>query len=163
VFVVRNSEGVHAYLLKCCRGTCSSVGMLKGYMVRERLGTPVLKRHNSVRYKGTAHETYLNAQHMLRYSARIHTQPFNDRVSHYSGSCIFGYNSAPAAKRGVQTLYGCGKSSWFYQKKHFFIRVRGSPGGGSQSGGVFVFLTNFDTPWTPIPWAKILAQTCVGN
>ena len=32
---------VHAYLLKFWRGTCSSVGMLKGYMVRERLGTPV--------------------------------------------------------------------------------------------------------------------------
>ena len=42
MFIVRNSEGVHAYLLKCFRGTCSSVGMLKGYMVRERLGTPVL-------------------------------------------------------------------------------------------------------------------------
>ena len=40
MFLCRNPEGVHAYLLKCCRGTCSSVGMLKGYMVRERLGTP---------------------------------------------------------------------------------------------------------------------------
>jgi len=36
-------------------------------------------------------------------------------------------------------------------KKNFLIRVRGSPGGGSQSGDVFVFLTNFDAPWTPIP------------
>jgi len=42
MFICQNSEGVHAYLLKCCRGTCSFVGMLKGYMVRERLGTPVL-------------------------------------------------------------------------------------------------------------------------
>ena len=25
--------------------------------------------------------------------------PFNDHQSHYSGSCIFGYNSAPAAAR----------------------------------------------------------------
>jgi len=25
------------------RGTCSSVGMLKGYMVNERLGTPALE------------------------------------------------------------------------------------------------------------------------
>ena len=48
-------------------------------------------------------------------------------------------------------------------KKNVFDRVRGSPGGGSQSGGVFNFLTNFDAPWTPIPWAKILAQTCFGN
>ena len=39
-----NAEGVHAYLLKCWRGTCSSFGMLKGYMVKERLGTPVLDR-----------------------------------------------------------------------------------------------------------------------
>jgi len=42
MFIDRNSEGVHAYLLKCFRGTCSSVGMLKGYVVRERLGTPGL-------------------------------------------------------------------------------------------------------------------------
>ena len=48
-------------------------------------------------------------------------------------------------------------------KKTFFIGVRGSPGVGSQSWGVFVFLTNFDGPWTPIPWTKILAQTVFGN
>jgi len=44
MFIYRNAEGVHAYLLKCCRGTFSSVGMLKGYLARERLGTPVLNR-----------------------------------------------------------------------------------------------------------------------
>jgi len=48
-------------------------------------------------------------------------------------------------------------------KKHFLIQVRGSPGGGSQSGGVFGFLTKFDAPWTPIPRANILDQTCFGN
>jgi len=37
MYICRNSEGVHAYLLKCCRGTCSSVGM-----VRERWGAPEL-------------------------------------------------------------------------------------------------------------------------
>jgi len=42
MFMCQNSEGVHPYLLKCCRGTCSFVGMLKGYMVRKKLGTPVL-------------------------------------------------------------------------------------------------------------------------
>ena len=30
-------------ILKNFRGTCSSIEMLKGYMVRERLGTPVLE------------------------------------------------------------------------------------------------------------------------
>ena len=40
MFICQNSEGVHPYLLKCCRGTCSFAGMLKGYMVRKRLGTP---------------------------------------------------------------------------------------------------------------------------
>ena len=39
MFICENSEGVHPYLLKCCRGTCSFVRMLKGYMVRKRLGT----------------------------------------------------------------------------------------------------------------------------
>ena len=42
MFICRNAKGVHAYLLKCCRGTFSSFGMRKGYMVRERLGTPDL-------------------------------------------------------------------------------------------------------------------------
>ena len=53
-FVVRNFrgtcssveklKGVHAYLLKCCRVTFLSVGVLKGYIVRESLGTPVLEQ-----------------------------------------------------------------------------------------------------------------------
>jgi len=42
MFICRNAEGVHAHLSKCLNGTCSSGGMLKGYMVIERLGTPVL-------------------------------------------------------------------------------------------------------------------------
>jgi len=28
--ICQNVEGVHAYLLKCWRSTCSSFGMLKG-------------------------------------------------------------------------------------------------------------------------------------
>jgi len=47
MFICQNSEEVHPYLLKCCRGTCSFVGMLKGYMVRKRLGTPVLQQAES--------------------------------------------------------------------------------------------------------------------
>jgi len=31
------------FVIRSFRGTCSSVGMLKGYMVRKRLGTPVLE------------------------------------------------------------------------------------------------------------------------
>jgi len=44
MFICRNAEGVRAYLLICCRGTFSSVGRMKGNMVRERLGTPDLAR-----------------------------------------------------------------------------------------------------------------------
>jgi len=40
MFICQNCEGVHPYLLKCCGGTCSFVGMLKGYIIRKRLGTP---------------------------------------------------------------------------------------------------------------------------
>jgi len=43
MFISQKSEGVHPYLLICCRGTCSFVGMLKGYMIRKRLGTPDLR------------------------------------------------------------------------------------------------------------------------
>ena len=78
---------------------------------------------------------------------RTALNPFNDRASHYSATHIFGYNSAPAAAREVfkpstdaESLLGSIK------KKIFFIQVRGSPGEGSQSGGVFVFFTNFDEP-----------------
>jgi len=39
MFICQNSEGVHAYLLKCCRSTYTFVRMLKVYMVRGRLGT----------------------------------------------------------------------------------------------------------------------------
>ena len=48
-------------------------------------------------------------------------------------------------------------------KNNFLIWVRGLLGRGLQSRGVFVFLTNFDRPWTPIPWAKILAQILCGD
>jgi len=34
MLICRNAEGVHAYKLECCGGTCLYVGMLKGYMVR---------------------------------------------------------------------------------------------------------------------------------
>jgi len=30
------------FVIRTFRGTCSTVEMLKGYMVRERLGTPAL-------------------------------------------------------------------------------------------------------------------------
>jgi len=43
----QNDERVHADLVKCRRGTYSSVGKLKGYMARERLGTPVLVYNKS--------------------------------------------------------------------------------------------------------------------
>jgi len=43
MLIFPNTEGVHAHLSKCWRGTCLSVGILKGCMVRERLGTPALQ------------------------------------------------------------------------------------------------------------------------
>jgi len=43
MFICRNAEGLRAYLLKCKRGACLSVRMLKGYMVNKRLGTPVVE------------------------------------------------------------------------------------------------------------------------
>ena len=42
MFICQNSEGLPPCLLKCCRDTCTFVGMLKGCMVRKRLVTPVL-------------------------------------------------------------------------------------------------------------------------
>ena len=67
---------------------------------------------------------------------------------------FFGYNLPAAIARELfkpstdaASLLGC-------IKKKLLIWVRGLPGRGSQSGGVFVFLTNFDGPWTPIQWAK---------
>ena len=48
MFICQKSEGLHPYLLKCYRGTCLFVGMLKGYMVRNRLGTSALKLPASI-------------------------------------------------------------------------------------------------------------------
>jgi len=56
VFICQNSEGVHPYLWKRCGGTCSFVGMLKGYIVRKRLGTPDLE---SDRTKATIDKTLI--------------------------------------------------------------------------------------------------------
>jgi len=39
MFICQNFEGVHPYLLKCSGDTCSFVGMLKGYMVKQ-VGNP---------------------------------------------------------------------------------------------------------------------------
>jgi len=40
-FFIRNFRATFSSV-EILKGTCYSVGMLKGYMVRERLGTPVL-------------------------------------------------------------------------------------------------------------------------
>ena len=48
-------------------------------------------------------------------------------------------------------------------KKQFFDWGEGFAWGGLAKLGVFVFLTNFDGPWTPIPLTKILSQTVFGN
>jgi len=43
MFICRNSEGIHANLLKSYRGACSSVGLLKGTWSEKDWGTPVLE------------------------------------------------------------------------------------------------------------------------
>ena len=83
-------------------------------------------------------------------------QPFNDRASHFSGSCIFGYNSAPAAAREVfkpstdsASLVGSS------QKKIFSFGLGVLLGGRNEWGCFRVFMAYFDRPWTPIEWARI--------
>jgi len=44
-------------------------------------------------------------------------------------------------------------------KKTFFDLDEGFAWEGLGNWGVFGFLTNFDGPWTPTQWAKILDQT----
>jgi len=76
---------------------------------------------------------------------------------------FFGYNS-PAAIAGELFKPSTDAASLLGSyKKNFLIWVRGSPGRGLQIGSVSVFLTNFDRPWTPLQWAKILAQTFFEN
>jgi len=79
------------------------------------------------------------------------------------GSYFFGYNSPAAIARELLKPSTDAASLLGSNKKNFLIWVRGSPGRGSQSRGVFVFFTNFDGPWTPIQLAKILAETFFGN
>ena len=61
-------------------------------------------------------------------------KPFNDHQSHYSGSCILGYNSAPAVAREVSKPSTDSASLVVSSQKNFQFRVRGSLGGGSQVG-----------------------------
>jgi len=89
--------------------------------------------------------------------------PFNDRARQWIGACFFGYNSPAAIARELFKPSTDAARLLGSIEKNFLIWVRGSPGMGSQSGGVFVFLTNFDGPWTPIKWAKILSETFFGN
>ena len=66
---------------------------------------------------------------------------FNDSASHYSGSCIFGYNSAPAAAKEVfKPSTDSASLVVSSQKKNFQFWFRGSFGGGVTSGDVFAFL-----------------------
>jgi len=68
MFICQNSEGVHPYLLKCWRGTCSFVGMLKGYMVRKRLRTPALKVYFIMWGHDLTYTDYIHAaKHMLSH------------------------------------------------------------------------------------------------
>ena len=86
----------------------------------------------------------------------ISTYPFNDGASQSVGSSFFGYTSPAAIARELfKPSTDAARLLGSIKKKFFLIWVRGSPGRGSQSGGVLCFLTYFDGPWTPIQWAKI--------
>ena len=75
---------------------------------------------------------------------------FNDRASQWIGSRFFGYNSPAAIARELFKPSTDAARLLGSIKKHVLIWVRGSSGRGSQSGGVFAFLTNFEGPWTLI-------------
>ena len=93
---------------------------------------------------------------MMRTTVCIHLKPFNDRTGHYSGSCIFGYNSAPAAAREVfKPSTDSASLVVSSQKKKFQFWFRGSRGGRHKWGCFRVFMAYFDRPWTPIEWAHI--------
>jgi len=80
------------------------------------------------------------------------------------GASFFGYNSPAAIARELfEPSTDVARLLGSIKKKKFLIWVRGSPGRGSQIGGVSFFLTDFDRPWTPIQCAKILAQTFFEN
>ena len=66
--------------------------------------------------------------------------PFNDRASHYSGSCIFGYNTAPAAAREVFKPSTDSASLVVSSQKKFFSFGLGVLLGDVTSGGVFAIL-----------------------
>jgi len=77
-------------------------------------------------------------------------KPFKDRARQYIGACFFSYNSPVAIARELfKPSTDAASLLGSIKRKFFLIWVRDSPATGSQSGGVFVFLTNFDGPWTP--------------
>ena len=80
-------------------------------------------------------------------------KPFNDHAGHYNGPCFFGYNSPAATARelfkpstDVTSLLGSIKIFFYLGEVFAWERLA--------KWGVFVFLTNFDEPWTPILGTK---------
>ena len=90
--------------------------------------------------------------------------PFNDRASHYSGSCIFGYNSAPAAAREVFKPSTYAESLLGSIKKNIFWFGWGVRLGEARKVGVFsVFWPTLTRPGRqshgPKFWLKLVLET----
>ena len=85
--------------------------------------------------------------------------PFNDRASHYSATCIFGYNSAPAAAREVFKPSTDAESLLVSIKKTFFDSCEGFAWGRLAKWGCFRF---FDLLWRALD-ANPIGQYFVSN
>jgi len=60
------------FVIRTFRGTCSSVGMLKGYMVRERLETPVIALEERCFVDMTSEHSYSVTMSDRRVTSQYH-------------------------------------------------------------------------------------------
>jgi len=76
---------------------------------------------------------------------------------------FFGYNSPAAIARELFKPSTDAASILGSIKKKFFDLGEGFAWDRLAKWGRFRFFDQFDGPWTPIQWAKILAETFCGN
>jgi len=96
-----------------------------------------LSAYNTIHTTASAHISSYYAKTLFRNSHTL--KPFNDHASQYIGARFFGYNSPAAIARELFKPSMDATSLLDSIKKNFLIWVRGSPGRGSQSGGVLGF------------------------
>ena len=172
-------RGVHPHDMSCPAETVLRDHDFHIYEIGVSLGILILQRSQS-EWNVHLYWTFNRARHLFNPSLvhkittvqnPSHKSSFpvlerltrsGPRFTHFCPS-LQRHNAPANSARELFTSSTDSASLLVSIKKKYFIWVRCFLWGTSQSGGVFWILTEFDWPWTPIQWAKILTQTFSRN